>query len=523
MSLRTITNAGHARLRVTFMCPGATNVAELRPCLELAAALAKQGTIVTVACHAKHRSMLKSLGQGLLFADCGLDPQQARKSTASGQALEAVKTDPAKVGPALSNFVFELVGDWFAKGLALLVADPLGSSGKRQESPDCVVFATPAAVYCLAGICDEYALPFAVLDANPLFASTLFPPPKAFRGVAAVGAEPTNVGQWAIWQESTWRFLYRDAVNACRTASGLEPYGPGANASPLALLQSNGSANGSSNSSGVGSGGGVPAPVLLGYQPELLPRDPEWPSHVHVCGLMGGGLGPLPEADPGSKVLPDNVRAFFNADLTSPVVLVSLGLVGDQWQDVATRNALLAQCLEAFTLADVRSVVVLPTGCRLPGQYLVDGYRCLSVLALPLGAEMVVMRKCCCVVSAGDAWTVQAACRSGTPSITLRLSGGAVANNHEHSAEAEFWGRAAAAAGCALPPLPGGALKVSTMATHVARVVDASSKERQRAVELAEAMRSSKHNGMARAVQVVSGLAGSVAAIRAAAYNAETS
>jgi UDP:flavonoid glycosyltransferase YjiC (YdhE family) len=475
--------------------------------LELAAALATQGAAVTVACHAKHRSLLKSLGRGLLFADCGLEPVQARKATASGQALEAVKTDPSLVGPALSAFVFELVGDWFAKGLALLIADPLGSSGKRQDSPDCVVLATPAATYCLAGICDEYALPFVVLDANPLFSSNLFPPPKAFRGVAAVGAEPTNVGQWAIWQETTWRFLYRDAVNACRTGSGLEPYGPGASASPLArLLQPN---------------GGVAAPVLLCYQPELLPRDPSWPPHVHVCGLMGGGLGPLPEQDPGGKCLPDALKAFFGADLASPVVLVSLGLVGDQWQDAAARNALLAQCLEAFTLANVRCVVVVPPGCRLPGQYLADGYRCLSLPALPTGAEMVVMRKCCCVVSSGDAWTVQAAARAGTPSLTLRLSGGAATNNHEHSAEAEFWGRAVCAAGCAPPPLAGASLKVSALAAHVTRLSTPGSAERQRAVALAEAMRSSKHCGMAVAAKIVGGLAASVAAIRAAAFNAE--
>ena len=78
-----------------------------------------------------------------------------------------------------------------------------------------------------------------------------------------------------------------------------------------------------------------------------------------------------------------------------------------------------------------------------------------------------------------------------------------------------------AASGAAPPPVGTGALKVSVLAAHVKRLATPGSAERDRAISLAEAMRASKHCGMATALKVVGDLAHSVAAVRAAAFNAE--
>jgi len=163
--------------------------------------------------------------------------------------------------------------------------------------------------------------------------------------------------------------------------------------------------------------------VLQAYQPELLARPADWGAHVHVVGLCAGGMGPLPEADAGGSCLPEAVRTFFGADTSTPVVLLALGAIGDEWSDAAGRTNLLTQCLEAFTAVKVRgtcapamrttkhaamhttkhaapalrppvesrarspsesprrrvcqcrAIVVAPASARMPGEFTVDGYR----------------------------------------------------------------------------------------------------------------------------------------------------
>ena len=144
----------------------------------------------------------------------------------------------------------------------------------------------------------------------------------------------------------------------------------------------------------------------------------------------------------------------------------------------------------------------------------------LSLPALPLGSEYVLARKCEVVVCPGDAWTVQVALRAGTPVVPLRLSGGAAANNHELSAEAEFWGEAVGRAGCGPRPLVAAHLKVSVLARALAAIVDPAAPERARARELAETMRASPNSGMAKALKIVADLAAPIAAIRSGAFNA---
>lgn len=219
--MRTITKASGPNARILIVAIGVTDGVELRPSLELGGSLRKRGGFsVTVATHARFRSLVKSC-EGISFVDAGLDPSLARKTTEAGKALEATKANPALVGPALHSFLGALVTDWFGSGMKLLVS----GEGSKGGSYDLVVLATPASYFVYASICDEFALATAVLDANPNLPTPNFPPPKAFRGVAAVRSEPTCLGQWAIYQQSLWRFLYRDAVNNCRRQFlGLKPY-----------------------------------------------------------------------------------------------------------------------------------------------------------------------------------------------------------------------------------------------------------------------------------------------------------
>ena len=88
-------------------------------------------------------------------------------------------------------------------------------------------------------------------------------------------------------------------------------------------------------------------------------RFPPWGPHVHVVGPCVGGLGPLPEGDLAARCLPPRLREFLAADVTKPVVFMDFGALADTWASPASRHTLLLQCLEAFTLAKVRTRVAL--------------------------------------------------------------------------------------------------------------------------------------------------------------------
>jgi len=514
-NVRSITKAASADARVLIVALGVTDGVELRPALELGGSLMKRGGIqVTVATHLRFKSLVKNC-EGIRFVDAGLDPGMARRSTDAGKALEKVKSNPGLVGSALHAFVETLVSNWFGEGIRLLV----GAEDCKGGSFDMVVLASPASYFVYASICDEYALATAVLDANPIVPTKNFPPPKAFRGVAAVRSEPTCEGQWAIYGQSLWRFLYRDAVNASRRHFlGLEPY-----TSPVGPMEAVSTYSSS-------------APlVLLGYSSALLPRPKEWPSHVHVVGPCVGGLGPLPEHDVTARTLPDAVREFFAKDMALPVVCCFFGPVGDHWADPPARNTLMLQCLEAFTLAKVRAIVVTPASTQLPGEYLVDGFRVLQLPALPVGSELVLYRKCALVVCSGDPWTLQASLLAGTPVLPVRFSGGHSAesqahNNNEASAEAEFWGRASAAKGVGAP-CAAADLSATSLGRLVRRLVNPDAPERKACREMAAAMQAAaevpdnakgggkkggQHVGLGKAVKLVSDLALPIAALRVA-------
>jgi hypothetical protein len=215
----------------------------------------------------------------------------------------------------------------------------------------------------------------------------------------------------------------------------------------------------------------------------------------------------------------------------------------------------MVQCLEAFTLAKVRAIVVAPASTSLPGEYLVDGFRVLHLPALPLGSELVLCRKCAAVVCSGDAWTVHASLRAGTPVLPLRFSGGAShgsgeagggsggggppsPQNNEASAEAEFWGRAAAAKGAASLPIAAADISASTLGRLVRRLVNPDAPERAACRDLSLAMQemdngggggsgarsgkragsntNSSSGGMGKAVNLIAQLALPIAAIRVA-------
>jgi len=53
MAVRTILVAPDTKPRIFFAAIGATDAAELRPCLEFARALTQHGMVVTVAAHAR--------------------------------------------------------------------------------------------------------------------------------------------------------------------------------------------------------------------------------------------------------------------------------------------------------------------------------------------------------------------------------------------------------------------------------------------------------------------------------------
>jgi len=231
-ALRTISNPDHPAPRVLLVCAGAHDGVELRSALELGAALRKKRVVVTVATHAKFRSLVKESG-GLGFTDAGLCPLLARRSTPEGLALEAAADKPGQLGKALHAFMGCLVKSWFSRGVELVAgegrreapaSDGAHAATVASASPDFVLLCSPASVFVYSTICEEYAVVYGVLDQSPCVATSAFPPPKAFRGVAAVHAEASCRGQWAIHSQSTWRFLFRDAVNACRADIGLEPY-----------------------------------------------------------------------------------------------------------------------------------------------------------------------------------------------------------------------------------------------------------------------------------------------------------
>jgi UDP:flavonoid glycosyltransferase YjiC (YdhE family) len=220
---RTFDNSRSTDARVMVVGLGITDVGELRPGLELAKALSMQKEVsVHVATHARFRSQVKDLG--FKFEDCGIDPIEARKTTQSGKTLEASKQDSAALGIALKSFMDTLVANWIDAGVSLLVNGP-------STRPDVVILASSAAVYCYMPICEENYIQVCILSASPCIPTMSFPPPRAFRGVQAVMRESTCTGQWAIYCQSVWRFLYRDAVDAqCKkhfkSVPHSSPFGP---------------------------------------------------------------------------------------------------------------------------------------------------------------------------------------------------------------------------------------------------------------------------------------------------------
>lgn len=207
-------------------------------------------------------------------------------------------------------------------------------------------------------------------------------------------------------------------------------------------------------------------PVINGFSPRVVPRPPDWPSHVHVTGywtLNEAGWQP-----------PEPLRRFLEAG--PPPVFIGFGSM------IAPDPAALARTLlKAVALSGQRAVIGqgwagLP-GAVLPQQVFMVEYTPYEWLFPRMAG----------VVHHGGSGTTGFALRSGVPSMVVPFG-----------ADQPYWGERTRLLGCGPGPLPFKTLTAERLASALQRLT-ADSAMQARAREFGEQL--SAEDGIGAALE----------------------
>jgi UDP:flavonoid glycosyltransferase YjiC (YdhE family) len=209
--------------------------------------------------------------------------------------------------------------------------------------------------------------------------------------------------------------------------------------------------------------------ALVAVSATLVPRPPDWPPEMELCGYLHA-------PDQVHEPLSPELEAFLAAG--APPVYVTLGSMLAVSDDEAA--AVTRVLVEAAVLSGQRVIVQAPWE-SLPPLDVPE-----RVFKVSRANHALVFPRCAAVVHHGGAGTTHAACRAGVPSVLV-----------PYVTDQFFWQAALARRGLATPSVPRKRLKADTLAARLRQVV-ADEAMRARARVVGEAMRS--EDGVAHAV-----------------------
>jgi sterol 3beta-glucosyltransferase len=210
-------------------------------------------------------------------------------------------------------------------------------------------------------------------------------------------------------------------------------------------------------------------PILYGYSPSVIPKPPDWGSHIHVTGYW------FLDRDAGWDP-PAALAAFLQAG--PPPIYIGFGSMSSRDPQ---RTADLV--LQALARTQQRAIIL-------------SGWGGLRSGALPESVLMVdsipfswLFPRVAAVVHHGGAGTTAAGLRAGIPSIVIPFFG-----------DQPYWGRRVAELGVGPAPIPRRSLTVERLAEAIQRAVTDEAM-RRRAADLGAKIQA--EDGVARAVAVV--------------------
>jgi len=210
-------------------------------------------------------------------------------------------------------------------------------------------------------------------------------------------------------------------------------------------------------------------PVIYEFSPGLVPRPPDWPSHMQITGYW------FLDREPGWQ--PPASLVDFLAERDDPPVSIGFGSL----QDDSSDN--LVDLAEAALAATDRRGIVLAGDSGEPGRKLSD-----RVYLLDSVPHDWLFPRMSAVVHHGGAGTTAAGLRWGRPTVTV-----------PHFADHHFFARQVAEAGAGPPPIPRPELSAKRLAAAI-RVATTDPRMRAAAGALSQSI--AAENGVERAVEI---------------------
>lgn len=417
-------------MRITILALGSRG--DVQPFVPLGQALQAAGHRVRVATFAEFATMVREAG--LDFVPIQGDAQ-ALLSAASAGGLLARRANPWQVMRALrrsyGTLARSLPGDLAALDDSELILNQL-----------------PAHLFG-GDLAEHLGVPWAIVTVIPLVRTRWRPLLGFPAGLSFLPGY--NLLTYRLGEQIGWQ-LFRQAVNRLRTERWRLP--PAPFWGPYEAVHR------------------ARIPILCGFSARVVPRPPDWGSHVHVTGWWY-------PTDP-AWLPPAGLRHFVEAG--SPPVFIGFGSM-----PVSNPAQTTALVVEAVRLSGQRAVLHAGwagLGGALPGEIFAVAYAPYEWLFPRVAA----------VVHHGGSGTTGRGFWSGVPSVVVPFGFDQV-----------YWGARAAELGVGPRPLPFRQLTAPRLAAAI-EVAVSNTDMRRHAAELGQALRA--ENGVQRAVEVIQGLGG---------------
>lgn len=215
--------------------------------------------------------------------------------------------------------------------------------------------------------------------------------------------------------------------------------------------------------------------TLLGVSPQLCPRQPDYPAHLHICGFLD-----TPNLSVEGQLPPD-LATFLQAGPAPVYMTFGSMMPSDINNHTEALQLLTSAAQQAGCRAIIQSNLWQQCGHTQSSQ----------ILFIPAAPHHLVFPHCQAILHHGGAGTTQSATLAGKPSIVLA-----------HMAEQVEWGKELQRRGIGSTPVERRNATVENV-TQQLRMVLAQPEMQGRAQAVAQAMR--QEDGVATAVRLIEG------------------
>ena len=414
-------------MRVTVVAIGSRG--DVQPYVALGLGLRAAGHEVRIATHKGFRGLVE--GRGLGFAEVGGDPRELVATEAGIAWLESGRNPLAffrRLGPLVRDAGWLVANDVLA---ACRDADAILGSA-----------------LALAGyhVAQARGVPYLGAFLQPLYPTRAFP--TVLGSVRNLGPVGNRLSHRLV--AAAFELPFRGVTNRWRVeVLGLPPMRDLDFTARVARER---------------------VPTLYGFSPSVVPRPPDWPPPLHVCGAW---------LLPGEDQLPAEVSAFL--DDGPPPVFVGFGSMRPR--DPVRASEMVAVALRRARVRGIVAAGWAELGVAGRAGMAATGDDVLVVGEVPHDR---LFPRCAAVVHHGGAGTTHTALRAGTPSFAVPFF-----------ADQFFWAARSARLGVGPPPLPARDLHPTTLS---AALRTATSNSRMRTAAAALATRLTHEDGVTTAV-----------------------